>query len=80
MTTFVVNDAINGAFHKQLTSQNFLIEMSMLIGYFLYSGLANRKEIHEKIRFSYYYGIACFTLVFIVLGGMTYVFLPFSKF
>ncbi len=80
MATFIVSDAINNAFHKQLTSQYFLIEMTMIVGYFLVSGLANRKEIHRKIKFSYYYGVACFTMVFIVLGGMTYFLLPFSKF
>lgn len=77
---FIVNDSVNDAFHKQLTEQNFYIELILLVGYFLYSGLVNRKEIHKKMQFSYYYNLGLFTFIFIALGVMTYWLLPFSKF
>ena len=78
--TFIISSSINDAFHKQLTGQDFAIEMVLLVGYFLFRGLQNRKEIHKAVRFSYYYGVLSFTLVFVILGGLTCWFLPYSKF
>ena len=78
--TFIISSSINDAFHKQITGQDFGIEMVLLVGYFLFRGLQNRNEIHKAVRYSYYYGVLSFTLVFIILGGLTYVLLPFSKF
>ncbi len=78
--TFIMSSSINDAYHKQITAQDFGIEMVILIGYFLFRGLQNREEIHKTIRFSDYYGLLSFTFVFIILSGLAYVFLPYSKF
>ncbi|HEV2192528.1 MAG TPA: hypothetical protein VGR54_02790 [Nitrosopumilaceae archaeon] len=78
--TFILSSSINDAYHKQITAQDFGIEMVMLIGYFLFRGLQNREKIHKTMRFSYYYTLLTFTFVFIILSGMAYLFLPYSKF
>jgi predicted tellurium resistance membrane protein TerC len=77
---FIVSDSVTNTFDKRLTEQNFYIELALLVGYLLYSGLENRKEIPKKMQFSYYYNLGCFTSVFITLGVMMYWILPFSKF
>jgi uncharacterized membrane protein YozB (DUF420 family) len=77
---FIMSGAIDETFKKQLPSQTFYIEMASLVGYFLYSGLKNRKEIHKKMQFSYYFNLVYFTSIFIVLVVATNWLLPFSKF
>ncbi|MGI0047505.1 MAG: hypothetical protein ACREBB_10030 [Nitrosotalea sp.] len=78
--TFTIMPAINDTFHKQLPERDFFIELGSLLGYFLISGLWNRKEIHKKMQISYYTFLGIFTYIFAATGIVTYWLLPFSKF
>ena len=69
---------INETFHKELSEQQFDMELGLLLAYFLYSSLQNRAEIQKKLQLSYYYSIGVFTYIFLATGIVIHWLLPFS--